>query len=459
MGIVGLALIAVSVAIAAVAGLSIQGDVTDLARGATQLGQGQRPEATRSHLSEVRSVNTALITAADTIQERSEAARAAQMQAERANRAKDEFLAMLGHELRNPLGAIAGAVTLLDVAKADPPTTEQAHGVIRRQSQHLARLVDDLLEVSRVTSGRVALVRQPVDLGEVVPRAVGMWRSAGRFDEHQLSLETESVWVDGDETRLEQILSNLVGNALKYTPARGDVSIRVSVRGDVAVLEVADTGVGIPPSLLERIFDLFVQGDRTLDRAQGGLGIGLTVVKVLVEMHGGRVGARSDGAGKGAVFTIWMPRLPDGSHRRCVVDSRSAARPEARRILIIEDNADMREVLRVQLSLEGHEVQVAADGEAGVALATTSAPDVVLVDIGLPGLDGYGVAREIRARTDGATPLLIAVTGYGQAADRVRAVEAGYDAHVTKPVTLEHLAELIARGRHAPEAAEEEHGV
>ena len=225
------------------------------------------------------------------------------------------------------------------------------------------------------------------------------------------------------------------------------------------MLEVADTGVGIPPSLLERIFDLFVQGDRTLDRAQGGLGIGLTVVKVLVEMHGGRVEARSDGAGKGAVFTIWMPRLPNGSHRRPAVDSRSAARPEARRILIIEDNADMREVLRVQLSLEGHEVQVAADGETGVALATTSAPDVVLVDIGLPGLDGYGVAREIRARTDGATPLLIALTGYGQAADRVRAVEAGYDAHVTKPVTLQHLAELIARGRHAPEAVEEEHGV
>ena len=459
MGMVGLALIAASVAIAAVAGLRIQGAVTDLAKGATQLGQGQRPEATRSHLSEVRSVNSALIAAADTIQERSEAARAAQTQAERANRAKDEFLAMLGHELRNPLGAIAGAVALLDVARADPPTTEQAHGVIRRQSQHLARLVDDLLEVSRVTSGRVALVRQPVDLGEVVTRTVGMWRSAGRFDEHQLSLETESVWVDGDETRLEQILSNLVGNALKYTPARGDVSIRVSVRGDVAMLEVADTGVGISPSLLERIFDLFVQGDRTLDRAQGGLGIGLTVVKVLVEMHGGRVGARSDGAGKGAVFTIWMPRLPDGSHRRRVVDSRSAARPKARRILIIEDNADMREVLRVQLSLEGHEVQVATDGETGVALATTSAPDVVLIDIGLPGLDGYGVAREIRARTDGATPLLIAVTGYGQAADRVRAVEAGYDAHVTKPVTLQHLAELIARGRHAPQAREEAHGV
>ena len=206
------------------------------------------------------------------------------------------------------------------------------------------------------------------------------------------SLETESVWVDGDETRLEQILSNLVGNALKYTPARGDVSIRVSVRGDTAMLEVADTGVGIPPSLLERIFDLFVQGDRTLDRAQGGLGIGLTVVKVLVEMHGGRVGARSDGAGKGAVFTIWMPRLPDGSHRGRVVDSRSAARPKARRILIIEDNADMREVLSRPAVAQGHEVQVAADGEAGVALATTSAPDVVLVDMGLPGLDGYGVA-------------------------------------------------------------------
>jgi signal transduction histidine kinase len=237
VGIVSLALIAVSLAIAAVAGRRIQGAVTDLAKGATLLGHGQRPEPTRSHLSEVRSVSSALITAADTIQERSEAARAAQAQAERANRAKDEFLAMLGHELRNPLGAIAGAVTVLGVAKADQPTTEQARAVICRQSQHLARLVDDLLDVSRVTSGRVTLIRQPVDLGEIVTRAVGMWRSAGRFDEHQLSVETESVWVNGDETRLEQILSNLVGNALKYTPARGNVSIRVSVRGDGAVLE------------------------------------------------------------------------------------------------------------------------------------------------------------------------------------------------------------------------------
>jgi CheY-like chemotaxis protein len=246
---------------------------------------------------------------------------------------------------------------------------------------------------------------------------------------------------------------------LKYTPAHGNVAIRVSDRGDAAVLEVADTGAGIPPSLLGRIFDLFVQGDRTLDRAQGGLGIGLTVVKALVELHGGQVWARSDGPVTGAVFTISLPRLPDGLYNMHVVATPAAAAPEARRILIIEDNADMREVLRIQLLLEGHEVQVAADGEAGVALATTWAPDVVLVDIGLPGLDGYGVAREIRAGTNGATPLLIAVTGYGQAADQLRAVDAGYDAHVTKPVTLQRLAQLIARGRPDSGISEEEHGV
>jgi signal transduction histidine kinase len=364
-------------------------------------------------------------------------------EAQRASQAKDEFLAMLGHELRNPLGAIAGAVGLLGVARASPQTAERARAVIARQLQHVSRLVDDLLDVSRVTAGKAELIRRPLDLAELVTTAANMWRSSGRFDQHRVSVDVASAWVDADEARLEQVLSNLVGNALKYTPAGGEVHVRVSAEEGAAVLEVADSGVGMTPDLLERVFDLFVQGERTLERAQGGLGIGLTMVKTLVEMHGGTVDVRSGGVGKGSTFTVRLPRAVDRAAPRG--GPASAARPAARhRLLIVEDNEDVREMLRMQLTLQGHEVHEATDGEAGVALAAAVAPDVALIDIGLPGLDGYQVARRIRDAANGRPIRLVALTGYGQAEDRRRALDAGFDAHVTKPVLPERLAEVIA---------------
>jgi signal transduction histidine kinase/ActR/RegA family two-component response regulator len=359
--------------------------------------------------------------------------------AQRANRAKDEFLAMLGHELRNPLGAIAGASGVLKATGGGDATGERARAVIDRQVQHLARLVDDLLDVGRLTTGKVRLNRRPLELGELVSGAMSAWCSSGRFARHDVRIDVSPVWVDADETRMEQVLGNLVGNALKYTPPAGRVTVRVAADGDSAALEVADTGAGIPIDIGDRIFDLFVQGERPLDRAQGGLGIGLTLVKALVALHGGTVGARSEGPGRGSVFTVRLPAVPapPAGSSPSSATSRVAT---PRRILVVEDNADAREMLRTQLTLAGHEVHEAADGPAGVDAAATLSPDVALVDVGLPGLDGYEVARRIRAVANGRSLVLIAITGYGQAEDRLRAEEAGFDAHLTKPLLPERLA-------------------
>jgi len=250
------------------------------------------------------------------------------------------------------------------------------------------------------------------------------------------------VWVDVDETRIEQILDNLLGNALKYTAAGGRIAVRVREDGATAVLEVSDTGAGIPPGFRDRIFELFAQGDRPLDRAQGGLGIGLTLVKALVGLHGGVVEAASEGPGRGSVFTIRLPRIVAPLETEPIAAPASAA-AASRRIVIIEDNDDAREVLRLQLTLQGHEVHEAAEGHAGVDLAAAVDPDVVLVDVGLPGLDGYAVARRIRATNPVKSPFLVALTGYGQPQDQVRALDAGFDVHLTKPVSPERLATVI----------------
>jgi signal transduction histidine kinase len=363
-----------------------------------------------------------------------------------SHQAKDEFLAMLGHELRNPLGAIASATSLLNAAGGAEPTSARARAVIMRQVQLLSRLVDDLLDVSRVTSGKVTLVRQPIDLAELVRNAVGGWRFSGRLDRHQVSVDVVPVWADADTARVEQVVSNLVGNALKYTPPGGAVAIRVYADADAAVLQVQDTGAGIPPNVVDRMFDLFVQGERTIDRAQGGLGVGLTLVRALVEMHGGTVRGTSDGPDRGSTFTVRLPRTTAPPQ----TSERSPAPPghrSPRTILVIEDNADAREMMRTQLMLEGHDLHEAADGDTGVSLATSLVPDVALIDVGLPVVDGYEVARRIRATPAGKSILLIAVTGYGQAEDRRRALDAGFDAHLTKPVLPERLAEALAGSR------------
>jgi PAS domain S-box-containing protein len=367
--------------------------------------------------------------------------RAAQADAEAASQAKDEFLAMLGHELRNPLGAISGAISVLDRIEPATGRAARAREVIARQSEHLTRLIEDLLVVSRGALGKIVLLRGEVDVAEAVRRCVATLETVGKLEHHTVNVDAESVWVDGDVARIEQIVMNLLSNATKFTPSGGSIQVSVRRERDAAVIRVADDGAGIPPEFLPSVFDAFVQGDRSLDRAGGGLGVGLTLVRRLTELHGGRVEAASPGTGQGSLFTVRLPALQRPLHgqRREPATPRGGAR---RRILIIEDNADNREMTRMLLETLGHEVHEAADGAAGVSLAVRLMPEVVLVDIGLPGLDGYEVARQIRSRLRGGVRL-IAVSGYGQKEDRRRAFEAGFDDHLLKPVEAERLSSTL----------------
>jgi PAS domain S-box-containing protein len=366
---------------------------------------------------------------------------AARTEAEGANRAKDEFLAMLGHELRNPLGAISSAVHVLERVGNPDDATASARGVIARQTANLARLVDDLLDVGRVMTGKIMLDRKPLDLLEVAERALGTLREAGKVGRHLVTLDGLPVSIDADATRIEQIVINLVTNSLKYTPPGGSIRIRVAQEARTAVLRVEDDGVGIDAALLPRIFDLFVQGPPPVDRAAGGLGIGLTVVKQLAELHGGSAFASSAGPGQGAVVTVRFPAIP--------APLREPERPVAltstpRRVLIVEDNDDAREMLQTMLELLHHTVRAAADGPTGIKVAREFLPDIALIDVGLPGLDGYEVARYLRASGGAKRPRLIALTGYGLPKDAIRAREAGFDAHLVKPVHPDRLAQILA---------------
>ena len=365
---------------------------------------------------------------------------AARGAAERANRAKDEFLAMLGHELRNPLSAIGSAVAVLERLRIDDLRGTRATQVIARQTQHLARVMDDLLDVGRVVTGKITLERRAMDLLAAARRAVATLRAAGVTERHDVAVDGRPVWVDGDATRLEQVVTNLVSNALKFTPSGGTIRIWVGTEDDDAVLRVSDTGVGMSAELLPRVFDLFVQGDQPPERSSGGLGIGLTLVRQLVELHGGRVEARSAGTGQGSVFTIRLPRATIASG-----DGAGAthAAPPPCRILVVEDNADARDMLLALLTLDRHDVFTASDGPAGVDAAVRLRPDVALVDIGLPGLNGYEVARRIRATEAGRAVKLIALTGYGQTEDLRQAREAGFDLHLVKPVEPRRLDEAL----------------
>jgi PAS domain S-box-containing protein len=365
-------------------------------------------------------------------------------EAAEANRAKDEFLATLSHELRNPLGAIANAVAALERRAAQEPAAARLRQIIHRQTHHLARLVDDLLDVARATAGKIALNRQPIDLGEVAAACVRSLRDSGRGRDHRLTFRVESVIVNADATRLAQVVTNMLENAIKFTPPRGSVDIDVLREGQDAVLRVSDTGIGIPPELLSRVFELFAQAEQPMDRSAGGLGIGLTLSRRLVEMHGGTIVASSEGEGRGAQFTV---RLPVEVGRAPLPPSPTAGADQSRRILIVEDNDDARESLRLLLESLGHDVIEASEGRLGVALALEECPDVILVDLGLPGLDGYEVARALRSSAIGETAALIAVTGYGQADDRRRSKEAGFDAHLVKPVSQTLLSNLLASGR------------
>ena len=371
-------------------------------------------------------------------------AQAARALAEQASRAKDEFLAMLSHELRNPLGVIVSGVDILDRIGAMSADAARARGLVRRQTTQLTRLLDDLLDVARITRGRIELRRETIDVRAVVERAVDTVRPRLTAARQRLDVSAgdDPVWVYADAARLQQVVENLLVNASKYTPGDGHVGLALVRERLQARLTVRDTGIGIPPERLESIFDLFVQLDTPLARSDGGLGIGLTLVRRLVEQHDGRVVARSDGLGKGSELVVWLPLSQ--APAAAAGDSLPGPRPLARRhVLVIEDNEDAREALRLGLSLEGHEVDVAADGHEGLALGVARRPDVAVVDVGLPGRNGYEVGRGLRAAL-GDRITLIALTGYGQADDRARALEAGFDAHLTKPATVEDVLKILA---------------
>ncbi len=361
--------------------------------------------------------------------------------AERQNHAKDEFLAMLGHELRNPLSAISSAASLIGLPGVSVDGAARAKKIIQRQSQHLGRIVDDLLDLSRAMSGKILLNRAPLDLAALIGNCLETYRATGRTADYHVSVEIEGGWVDGDATRLEQIFSNLLDNALKYTPAGGAIDIVMELDGDDIVLTVHDTGVGISAELLPHVFDVFVQGTSTLDRAQGGLGIGLALVRRLVELHGGKVEAESAGPGAGSTFSLRMPRTERITETKTrTMDTTEPGKPN---VLLIEDNDDGREMMAMMLDCYGYDVEHAADGLAGIEKALSYRPDVALVDIGLPGIDGYEVARRLRANDATRAIRLIALTGYGLAEDQRRVLEAGFDMHLVKPVDIESLMKAI----------------
>jgi signal transduction histidine kinase/CheY-like chemotaxis protein len=373
---------------------------------------------------------------------------------EEAVRDRDQFLAMLGHELRNPLGALMMAVEVNDLLARERETTRgvasDQWAIVKRQGKTLARLVDDLLDVSRVTSGKIALRKGPVDLADLTLR-IGR-ALAAQAEQRGLDLKCTAppagVWVDGDATRLEQVVTNLVQNALKYTPRGGRVDVEVGASGAQSRLVVRDTGVGIEAEMLPRIFDLFRQASRTLDRSQGGLGIGLTLARSLVELHGGAITAESEGLSRGSTFVVQLPSIPAPTRLASQDASDSGSARSGQHLVIVEDHDDNREALALFLQQLGHRVDTAADGATGIAKIVALRPDVAVIDVGLPRIDGYEVARRVRAAL-GRSLCLIAVTGYGRPEDRDRARDAGFDEHMAKPIDFARLRQLLA-GRRAP---------
>jgi signal transduction histidine kinase/CheY-like chemotaxis protein len=366
---------------------------------------------------------------------------AALAEAEGALRASDVFLAMLSHELRNPLSAIAAASAVFDHPGVSPDAATRASRIIKRQTAHFTRLIDDLLDVARVTVGKMTLQRKRVNLADAVSAAIQSSSATGHRDLPRIQLELRTAWVDADPDRLNQIITNLLHNAIKYTALDGTIRIESDADDAHAVLRITDSGSGIAAELLPRIFDLFAQGDQGPDRAQGGLGVGLALVQRLVELHSGTVTAHSDGPGTGSTFVVRLPRAvaPEATDAPSAAVAASKARTY--RILIVEDNADARESLRIILESAGHEILEAADGETGIEYALEREPHVVVIDIGLPRIDGCEVARRIRTINAGIR--LIALTGYGRDEDRKRSRQAGFDAHLVKPVVVQGLLETI----------------
>jgi len=361
--------------------------------------------------------------------------------AQRESRARDEFLAMLGHELRNPLASIFNAVFLLDRAEAQSADWKYARDMIERQTLHLKRLLDDLLDVGRAVSGKISLDLQPLDLDVVVKSALEMLASAGRTQARRIDYCGASVWVRGDRTRLEQVVNNLVSNAVDHTPSDGSIELRLAEVSDMARLTVRDYGAGLDAETAARVFELFYQARQPVQRPKGGLGIGLTLVRRIAELHGGRADVASEGPGKGATFTVTLPAI-EPPPVMPQLEPRSRARHRCA-VLIVEDSEDARQSLRRLLELEGHRVHSAGDGASGLAALLELQPDIALIDIGLPELDGYELARQARAA--GVRTRLIAISGYGLAEDKAKAAAAGFDDHITKPARIEQVLDVVSQ--------------
>jgi two-component system CheB/CheR fusion protein len=363
-----------------------------------------------------------------------------------ADRRKDEFLATLAHELRNPLAPIRNAVQILRMKETADPDLRWARDVIDRQARQLTRLVDDLLDVSRITQGKIELRRERIEIAALLERAVETSRPAIEAARHRLTVTypEEPLELVADLTRMEQVLANLLNNAAKYTRPGGRIHLSAGREEDEAVIRVRDDGIGIPSEMLSSIFEMFAQVDTSLERTQGGLGIGLTISRRLVEMHGGTIVAASPGAGEGSELTV---RLPLASRAEAAPDPRAeeAAPGAALRVLVVDDNEDSAESLAMLLQLKGHEVRTAHDGPRALVAAEEYRPDLVFLDIGMPGMNGFEVAARLRQRLETRNVLLVAMTGWGQEEDRRRSKEAGFDQHLVKPLDPKALDELLAR--------------
>ena len=361
-----------------------------------------------------------------------------------ADRQKDEFLGMLAHEIRNPLAPMMYSASILE-QRIEDPELKRPIEVISRQARRMIRIVDDLLDVSRVTQGKISLQRERVRVAALVAHCADACRPFMQARRHRLDIAPidPSFLVHGDIVRLSQVIENILINAAKYTPDDGRIGVTATAQGSWVAIEVTDTGVGISPSMLTRVFELFAQADTSLDRAEGGLGIGLTLVDKLVRMHGGHVAARSPGLGLGSTFTVRLPLMrSEELGRRKEVTPMAAA---SRSVLVVDDNVDSAEMLRTLLEMNGHTVQIAHDGRAAIRLATASHSDVILLDIGLPGMDGYQVVEQLRAMPSLAGVTIVATTGYGRDQDRARCLAAGFDDHLTKPIDHAQLERILER--------------
>lgn len=356
---------------------------------------------------------------------------------------KNEFLAMLAHELRNPMATLRNGLQILSITVAANAQAKPVLEMMTRQTEHLVRMVDDLLDISRISQGKIELRKTRINLVELLKQARESIQMVVQQKQQQLTfrLPAMPVELEGDATRLVQLTMNLLTNASRYTPAQGKIHLSLEHRDHTAFLRVEDTGIGLSPDQRTSIFDLFVQGDNSLARSEGGLGLGLTLVKQVVELHGGTVEAQSEGPGRGSTFTVSLPTLTEGQSTATLAQE---VRRDSLRLLIVDDNPDATLTLSMLLELNGYEVHSRTSGKAGLQAAEELRPEVILLDIGMPELDGYETCQLMRNQASGAEAFIVAVSGYGQDSDKQKAREAGFDEHITKPVHMETLIQIIA---------------